>query len=518
MTLGSSLLGMILKNKVIRSVLTGFMWLCVIAGIGLRFTVLNMSFEYDELFTAVTTDPSIQLGWIWIHWLLPDVHPPLYNVLLWLYNHIVPYGPEVWLRLPSAVCGVLAIVAGWIMFPRYLGKTARLLFVGLLSCSEYMILYAQQARAYAWILLLAVVLTFWFLKLSRKIWHNKNIFLKEWLRFAALSLLLAWSHYLGTLLTGIFYILLFLQAWHYKRSLKMFIVVPAVVGILFLPWLIPNFLAQLQQERFDGYNWWANRDISWTSFHEFLLFFCFSLTGRCAAAVLGVGVVWKLIKRFKQKLPWRFSREILLLGAVLLIAVIFTSLISLKLFLFIGRYFTAMLPAVFLLFALLIGPLVRLNNFWRLAFCVLIASESITFAGQIKGFLHPSTMPARMVSMFYRDFFAGKEMMVIPVEAFPPQTMPAMYGFYVNKVFGLNVTVIDLVHLDQATRDAVLERHWGAFVFMPNCEEWKLEEISKAWHRKINVHGKLGTTCILSLSLTPTVSEDTPKKETGKKS
>lgn len=506
-----------LKNKIIRNLLTGLIFVTIAAGLVARFTLLTMSFEYDELFTAVTTDPTLSLGWIWVNWLVPDVHPPLYNVLLWLYNHCVPYGPEVWLRLPSALCGVGAVVCGWLLFPRYLGKTARLIFTALLACSEYMILYSQQARAYAWVLLLAVPVTFMFLNMSRRVWHRKNISLKQWLWFGGLSLVLAWSHYFGTLLVGICYVLLFVQAWRYRRPLKMFWLVPLAVGVLFLPWLIPNFVAQLQQQRFEGYNWWANRDISLNSFREFLVFFSFSMVGRCAAGVLGIAAIWGWIRRRKKGLSRGYSREIFLLAAVLGLALVFTAVISFKLFLFIGRYFTAMIPAVFLLFALLVAPLVRKNNLWRIVFLVLIMAEVITFGKQIKGFLHPFTMPARMIGMFYRDFFAGRKVMVVPIEAFPPQAMPAMYGFYINKVYGFNVPVIDLVHMSDKERDKVLERHWSAFVYMPNCEEWKLMEISKRWKRKINILGNLGTTCMLTFqrpgSFEDTTQQDAPQKE-----
>ena len=125
-------------------------------------------------------------------------------------------------------------------------------------------------------------------------------------------------------------------------------------------------------------------------------------------------------------------------------------------------------------------------------------------------------MPARMIGMFYRDFFAGREVMVVPIEAFPPQAMPAMYGFYINKVYGFNVPVIDLVHMSDKERDKVLERHWSAFVYMPNCEEWKLMEISKRWKRKINILGNLGTTCMLTFqrpgSFEDTTQQDAPQK------
>ena len=63
----------------------------------LRFVLFDMAYEYDELFTAITADPSLSLKWIYHNWLIVDVHPPLYNILMWCYTLFCPYGPELWL-------------------------------------------------------------------------------------------------------------------------------------------------------------------------------------------------------------------------------------------------------------------------------------------------------------------------------------------------------------------------------------------------------------------------------------
>ena len=117
---------------------------CVGVGIYVRCLLFNMAYEYDELFTAITTDPSLPFSWIYKNYLLVDVHPPLYNAILWLWNHLVPYGPEIWLRLPSFLMGIGALAEAWFLFPKRFGKTARLLFVSLLSCNIYLIYYANK--------------------------------------------------------------------------------------------------------------------------------------------------------------------------------------------------------------------------------------------------------------------------------------------------------------------------------------------------------------------------------------
>ena len=83
---------------------------CVGVSLFMRGRLFNMAYEYDELFTAITTDPMLPFSWLYSNYLLVDVHPPLYNAILWVWNHFVPYGPELWLRLPSFFMGIGALM------------------------------------------------------------------------------------------------------------------------------------------------------------------------------------------------------------------------------------------------------------------------------------------------------------------------------------------------------------------------------------------------------------------------
>lgn len=480
--------------------LTAFIFTLIASAVLLRFTLFGMAFEYDELFTAITTDPSLSLGWIWRHWLVVDVHPPLYNVLLWVYNHFVPYGPELWLRLPSVVFSLGALACAWFLFPKRFGKTARLLFVALLACNMYTILYAQHARAYALMLLFSVPLTFWFLDISRAVWSGETVSRRRWLAFGLVSLGLAWSHYFGALLVGVFYILLFVLAWRYKRNLLPFVLVPAVVGLLFLPWFIPNLQAQFEFRRFEG-NWWANDMSMMRAPRALAWFFFFSPVGRWTMGALLVLGACARAWRLRREGDWGpHARELALLGVSALLVVGGAALVSLKAYMFIGRYFTELLPAVYLFCALLLAPLVRKNLLIRAVFVVVVAAEVFMYAMSHRSMLDPRAMPSRLTSEFYRDYFSGREIMVVAMEAFPPEAMPAMYGFYPNKVYGLNAKVTELVSLDEEARDRALEHHHRAFVFMPNCTEKKLYDLSKRWNRFAGVYMRLGGTCILGFS------------------
>ena len=104
-----------LKNKIIRNLLTVLIFAAIAAGLVARFTLFSMSFEYDELFTAVTTDPSLSLGWIWVNWLVPDVHPPLYKAaqcVVWGGGRsvrVVLFPQAVWQNGAADFCGAFGV-------------------------------------------------------------------------------------------------------------------------------------------------------------------------------------------------------------------------------------------------------------------------------------------------------------------------------------------------------------------------------------------------------------------------
>lgn len=482
--------------------LTVWMWVCIAVSICMRAVLFSMGYEYDELFTAATSDPSLSFPWIYKNWLMADVHPPLYNALMWVWNQVFPYGGEVWLRLPSFFLGLAALAEAWFLFPKRFGKTVRLTFFSLLSCSAYLIAYAQHARSYMLVLLFAVPLTFVFLDICQAIWSGKEITKRQWVLFGVWSVLSCWSHYFGALLFGSFSVVLFAQALYYKRNIKWFIITPCVVFVLFLPWLIPNILTQLEYQRFEG-NWWANTMPNRYTLPIMIQFFFSDLRGIwiLGPLLLVCGFLWaKKAKYFRQ-----FSRnkEMLVLSAVLVIAFAVVGLISIKTYMFIGRYFTSFLPSLFLLFALLIAPLLRRSIVANVVFILFLIFCMGRFVSSYLLLVNPKNgkMPARVISQYFRDYFRGKEMFVIAIEAFPPPVMPAMYGHYVNKMYHLKIPVTELYSLDEAQREAALVRRDKAVIWMPNCttDLHKLPLVAQKWHRNVDIVMSMGNICVLQI-------------------
>lgn len=91
-----------------------------------------------------------------------DVHPPLYYILfkIWRYTG----DSEMWLRLPSAVFGIVAVAYMWAMVEEHWGPAAAAASSLLLATSEAAIWYSQEARMYSLVLLLSVLSLKFFLR------------------------------------------------------------------------------------------------------------------------------------------------------------------------------------------------------------------------------------------------------------------------------------------------------------------------------------------------------------------
>lgn len=472
--------------------------LCIGVSLFMRCRLFNMAYEYDELFTAITTDPILSFPWLYSKYLIVDVHPPLYNALLWVWNHFVPYGPELWLRLPSFFMGVMALVCAWFVFPKFLGKLTRIIFVGLLSCNIYLIFYSQHARSYMLMFLLSVPVIFLFLDIFRRIAKHRIVTSLKWGIFTVLSILLCWSHYFGTLLVGLCFVFLFINAWRNKTYRKTILVIICVISLSFLPWLIPNFIEQISFKRFAG-NWWGNNS-PWSSIPEMLLFSFFTnwYEGFIMFVMLSISLVWSFKYRYRKGFP--YCREVILLLSLFTCALGIVALISLKTYMFFGRYFIAFFPVVYLIIALILEPLMRRSLCLKSIFIAFLVVNLVIFGFGHKELKDTPKMSSRMISQIYKNSFRGKEMFVIAVEGFPPVAMPVMYGFYVNRVFGLNVPVTELFSLDEKSRNRALTRKENAFIWMPNCTMEKLEKVSSKWHRSLGVYGRVSDVCILKIS------------------
>ena len=463
------------------------LWLSILVGIIARFLYLHISYEYDELFTAVTSNPNLSLKWIWNNWLVPDVHPPLHNIFLWVYNHLVPYGPEIWLRLPSVLFGWAGVVMAWKFFPHRFGRKTRFVFMAFILTHFYIMFYSQHARPYALLFMLAVPFTFLFLEMSRRIWKARKITLIQWLSFGTLSLLLCWTHYFGAILYGISSLFLLGQALYFRKNIIAFILVPSLVFLLFIPWLEPNLMANLSLNRFEG-DWWINEQTSSFLLNRLFFFFFGTWAGFTCQVLFVLLFCHSAISLYKQHRKVPFIREILLLLSLLVTFFGFIGLISLKINLFMGRYFIEILPCLYILFSLIITPLLRRSHFANILLIIFMGGAIYQTAEDLFYLPNPYAFQAKWVTLYHKKHFPEKEMFVVAVDAFPPTSMSALYGFYHNYVFKTGIKVTALTGLTKEEREKALKKVENAFIWMPHCFPQKLDYIREKWNVAVFPH------------------------------
>jgi mannosyltransferase len=170
--------------------------LLVVLGAALRFYELGgRGLWLDEVFTSQATQlPSLSQV---VDWTRAFQLQPLYFAAAWVAAHLSAGGDsEVALRLPSALAGAVTVYYGY-----QLGRTLYTPTVGLLSALLFATLffpvwYSQEARPYAFMMLLATVQI---LYAYRSVRDSR---VRDWLGLAVATLLALYNHYTALLATA----------------------------------------------------------------------------------------------------------------------------------------------------------------------------------------------------------------------------------------------------------------------------------------------------------------------------
>jgi uncharacterized membrane protein len=207
----------------------------VLLGAGLRVYALGyQSFWTDEIFSLITTDPTLTFGEFWDR-VLADTHPPIYYLLLRLSSAILGES-EVAARAPSAFFGVLTLLAAAIMPRSFLERSTRLALLLFLAISPGAVWYAREARSYGLLLLLSTVITLACVSFVRCQPEEDRKAQAALITLTAFSVLASFTHYFGFLLAAA----AFLTCGLLTHGPRKAIVILAGSGVVmsFVPWVI----------------------------------------------------------------------------------------------------------------------------------------------------------------------------------------------------------------------------------------------------------------------------------------
>jgi uncharacterized membrane protein len=203
--------------------------LLVVCGAGLRLARLDhQSLWLDELASWHQSAAPSAAGVI--ARVREDVHAPAHSLVLFAVQRCCG-DTETWLRLPSALAGVLTIPALYAFVRRLYGRREGLFAALLLAFGGTPILYSQTARPYALLLLGACAGGACWLALLRALRGHASVPRAAGAGFVAAAVATAYTHYFGALLVALQCAALLALA---PRRAAPWVAAIAVAG---LPWL-----------------------------------------------------------------------------------------------------------------------------------------------------------------------------------------------------------------------------------------------------------------------------------------
>ncbi len=360
-----------------------YIWLILALAVANRFTgLVRRDFWYDEAFTGVAVKEKF---WDMIMMTINDVHPPLYYMALKGFAFFFDYS-VFGIRLFSAIFGVLAIWALYLLAKELFSKKVALYASLVATISPFAIQYSQEARMYMMLVFFILIGAYFFVKGLQA--GVKKYFLL-WGLFTGLSML---THYMGIIFSAV-YALVFVT-WRVSEidwsqgggvlgKIKLLLkkVLPTkeillgygVAFLVFLPWL-KMFIYHVSMK---------GSNLSWVKTANFgdivvnLQMFLFGtplgemssgmpqpnelrgishLSIRMAIAMLfGIGIVYLLRKEKKEKV---ISLLIFSTGFMFIIYVLSATLPDQQYF--VARY---LLPAAYFIFIFIGLWLSRLRGF-----------------------------------------------------------------------------------------------------------------------------------------------------------
>ena len=279
-------------------------------------------------------------------WLLRDLHPPLYQLILFFWVKLAG-NSEIMVRMPSVTAGIFTIIGIYFLsskiFNRYVALSASI----LTSLSASAIVYSQEARPYSFLMLFSALSTLLLINAVKKI-STGELKSKDFIIYCIFCSLTAFTHYFGAGLIFFQLIYIIFAALQYKNSIKPFILLSLALAFVFIPWLMLHFhFVSVPDNSF----WIKSPDLSsfiaLTNFlfNKKLVIFLF------LPVFLSISCCIKELREKKARIMPDSS--VICLLYILLAPVIAVFLLSNKANVFYPRYFIIILPAFYLLVSLL---------------------------------------------------------------------------------------------------------------------------------------------------------------------
>ena len=407
-----------------------------------RFALLHLGLLYDELYSMATAFPEFSWAYIWREMLLKDVNLPLYNFILYGWNHLFPLTP-FYMRLLSALVSAATVPLVWFLAPRRWSPIQRFIFTALMAGSFALVQFAGVIRAYSFAVLAVSAFTLQALSLLDLLSTRKKPSTKRWAAFFFTGLFAAYLHYFSSALFFITALLIFFYACYFKTGRKTVFWGTAAVFACWLPWVYHTVMLMAAP----GSSWWYATPPLQASFEiaQFLFGSDRLLGGLVILTVLaGTSILFAykktLLLRTDFILP--LGQNLILLGVV--------AAVSHKYNLWLDRYFLAAMPSFLLLLAYALFHLQARHKI----LIVLLPLLLMGWIGEHWEFVHNAKQEPTGLKNALTHLTQVEKRHTLLVDTaktgYPTAALQVMYTFYAPKNYALELIPLTLQNRELA--------------------------------------------------------------------
>lgn len=167
----------------------------IVIAILLRFNGLTyQSLWLDELCSLAVSMPSNSFSTMY-EATVNDVHPPLYQSILWLLYHLFGFTEFVG-RAFSAIVSSLAVLAIYLLGKELFNRETGLYAAIITATNEFLVFYAQETRSYSLLFLLSILSYLFFIKVLT------NYTKKNFILYLLFTIALLYTHYFAFFLVA----------------------------------------------------------------------------------------------------------------------------------------------------------------------------------------------------------------------------------------------------------------------------------------------------------------------------
>jgi uncharacterized membrane protein len=215
----------------------------VLGGSALRFYRLDAQSLWSDELSSWRQSHQTTISAVIENGVRPTPYPPAYPVLLYFVEEHVGES-EIALRFPSAVAGMLSIIAIFLLAKQLYSVREAILAAGLMAFSYQPIYYSQEARAYSLLLLFSILSSHLCFRLREQLEARDRVSASTASAYVACAVTTQYLHHFGLLLVAIQLVALGALFAFRPRALARIVAISAAIIVAYLPWtryLIEDF-------------------------------------------------------------------------------------------------------------------------------------------------------------------------------------------------------------------------------------------------------------------------------------